>query len=237
MMNEPDTRCYHAWTSSNKQNAKKAHNSIQGHYHSLFEIVYFADGNLIRWAMNPGCLINSKAPAFRYAKGMKPIIGCGVIFSKNGNFLVIPDMHIPYHHQDSVDFLIAVYNKYECVHVLNTGDITDNHAGSFHESETDALSPEDEYKETCSFLQELEEVFPQMDITTGNHDAIPVRKLKSAGLPASMLSDFNHLYGLKGSWLWHDDELKIDTAGGVPLLVPMVLNKHGRWNKTVSGCS
>lgn len=228
-----DTRMFHAWTSSNKQNAKKAHNSIQGHYHSLFEIIYFADGELLRWAMNPGCLIDTHAPAFRYAKGQKPMLGCGVIVSKNGNILVIPDMHVPYHHKDTLDFLCNVYDAYDCEHVINTGDITDNHAGSYHESEVDALNPEEEYYATKKYLQKFQQHFPKMDITSGNHDAIPTRKLKSAGLPTSMLSDFNKLYGLDEGWVWHDNELEIDTAGGRPMLIPMVLKKNGRWDGAV----
>lgn len=215
------------------QNAKKAHNSIQGHYHQKFEISYFGDGQLLRWAMTVGCLIDHKAPAFRYAKGAKPVIGCGVILSQAGNYLVISDLHIPYQHQDALEFLWAVKGRYQCKHILNVGDIVDHHAGSYHESEPDALSAEEEYMEAKKILKKYKQAFPRMEITTGNHDLIPTRKLKTAGLPMTMLDDFNKLYNLGAGWNWHNNEYQFDTKGGTPLLIPMRLNKRGRWDKTL----
>ena len=70
----------------------------------------------------------------------------------------------------------------------------------------------------------------KMIITKGNHDIIPERKLKTAGLPSSMLQDYNKLYDLKDTWVW-TEEHKFDSHGGKPMLVPMILNKHGRWTK------
>ena len=215
------------------QNAKKAHNSIQGHYHSKFEIVYFGDGAELRWAMTVGCLIDHKAPAFRYAKGNKPVIGCGVLLAENGNYLIISDLHVPYHHKDAIRFLMAVRETYDCEHVLCVGDIVDHHAGSYHESEPDALSAEDEYWTARQDLSDIQKHFPEMVITTGNHDLIPTRKLKSAGLPTSMLSDFNQLYGLNDGWKWCDTEYEFEAKGAIPILVPMHLNRRGRWDKKV----
>ena len=220
---------FHAWSASFIQNAKKAHNSIQGHYHSKAAIVYYGDGSLLRWHMTVGCLINHKAPVFRYAKGDKPIISCGVILSELGNFLIISDLHVPYHHEDAFEFLQSVKEAYDCEHILNVGDLVDHHAGSYHENEPDALSAEEEYHKATFYLQELQDIFPQMVITRGNHDDIPTRKLKTAGLPISMLNDFNKLYGLNDGWQWVEGEYAFDTMGGVPILVPMQLDSKGRW--------
>lgn len=220
---------FHAWSASFIQNAKKAHNSIQGHYHSKAAVVYYGDGELLRWHMTVGCLIDHKAPAFRYAKGDKPIIACGVILSDKGNFLVISDLHIPYQHPDALQFLIAVRSSYGCKHILNVGDIVDHHAGSYHESEPDALSASDEYLKAKLDLAMFQKEFPSMVITTGNHDLIPVRKLRTAGLPVEMLSDFNQLYCLKDTWQWVEHEYQFEAGNCVPLIVPMQLDKHGRW--------
>lgn len=225
-----DCRMFHAWSASFIQNAKKAHNSIQGHYHSKAAIVYYCDGSLRRWHMTVGCLIDHKAPAFRYAKGDKPIIACGVILSDRGNFLVISDLHIPYQHPDSFEFLSAVRDAYYCEHILCVGDIVDHHAGSYHESEPDALSASDEYILSRQYLKELQGIFPEMVITRGNHDDIPTRKLKTAGLPMEMLSDFNGLYGLDDGWQWVQGEYEFDTQDGVPIIVPMPLKPSGEWN-------
>lgn len=225
-----DTRMFHAWSASFIQNAKKAHNSIQGHYHSKAAIVYYGDGSLLRWHMTVGCLIDHKAPVFRYAKGDKPIIACGVILSDKGNFLVISDLHVPYQHQDALDFLKAVEECYECEHILNVGDIVDHHSGSYHESEPDALSPSEEYRRAKEDLAGIQVAFPNMVITRGNHDDIPTRKLKTAGLPMEMLSDFNRLYDLNEGWQWIEGEYEFDTGNSVPIIVPMQLTSAGRWN-------
>ena len=226
----------HSVSASTKNNAKAfSHNSIQGHHHSLFEISYYADKAQLRWSMSCGCLQDPNGVSARFAAGAvlkRSILGCGVIKSDQGNILVIPDLHLPYHHQDAFEFLVAVKKKYRCRKVINTGDIFDNHTGSYHESEPDAYDPETEYQLTKDYAQGLQKLFPKMVITSGNHDAIPKRKAKTVGLPSSMLSDMNAIYGLKDSWTWVD-EYYFDSGNGKPALVPMNLNKRGRWDKVV----
>ncbi len=235
VMSRHDTLMTHSVGANPIQNAARySHNSIQGHHHSVFGIAYHADMNNLRWHMSVGCLLDQNSPAARYGKMAvlkRPILGCGVILSDLGNFLVISDLHIPYHHKHSFEFLWAVAAEFKCDHILNVGDVIDHHAGSFHESEPDAYSAEEEYELAKKYAQELEQMFPYMVITTGNHCNIPVRKAKAAGLPMSMLSDFNHLYSLEGGWDWVDIH-KFATKGGTPILVPMTLNKRG-WDKKV----
>jgi hypothetical protein len=198
----------------------------------LFEISYYADINQLRWSMSVGCLLDPNSPAARYASRSvlkRPILGCGVILSSQGNKLVISDMHIPYQHRDAIRFLLAVKKKYRCKQILNVGDLFDHHAGSFHLSETDALDPLTEYRTAKKTAHKLQASFPKMVITAGNHDRIPVRKLQSVGLPEQMLSNYNALYDLKDSWEWLE-RYEFNSGNGKPLLVPMVLTKHCRWN-------
>lgn len=233
-----DTLMIHSISASTKNNAAKfSHNSIQGHHHSLFEIAYARDTNMIRWSMTVGCLMDTNSVAAKYGEGVvlkRPIIGCGVIVSEAGNTLVISDLHIPYHHCDSFDFLETVAYDYDCETILNVGDILDNHSGSYHESEPEALSAEEEYEKGKQYIQELNEMFPVMTITEGNHDRIPKRKLKTAGLPSSMLDDYNKLYELENKWKWTDKHF-FNSHGGQPILIPMVLNKKGRWDRKIQG--
>ena len=65
---------------------------------------------------------------------------------KKQTILLIPDLHIPYHHPDSFAFLDAVKRKYKPTEVINLGDMEDNHAISFHESDADLFSAGDELK-------------------------------------------------------------------------------------------
>ena len=137
---------------------------------------------------------------------------------------------MPYQHPQAFDFLFQLNHVFKFDRILNVGDIYDNHAGSFHTSEPDALNAEDELEEAKVHAKVLQEIFPVMDITKGNHCKIPQRKAKEAGLPTSMLSDFNQIYGTGKGWRWHDNEYYFDTKGAYPFLHPMVLNNKGEWD-------
>lgn len=55
--------------------------AVQGHYHTKFNIQYWANPDNLFFAMNVGCLINQKSLAMNYAKNFKTrfILGCGII--------------------------------------------------------------------------------------------------------------------------------------------------------------
>src|SRR5690606_24638584 len=49
--------------------------------------------------------------------------------------VVMPDLHAPYHHRDSLDFMRMVRDKFLPDLVINLGDEADKHAMSFHDSD------------------------------------------------------------------------------------------------------
>lgn len=215
--------------------ARFSHNSVQGHHHSLFGMERYADKGLLRWSMTVGCLLDPHSPAARYIQRVvlkRPILGVGVILSERGNILIISDLHLPYQHKDAFDFLVALKRRFKFKHILNVGDLYDHHRGSYHESEPDALGEEEEYAAAQKYALELQSVFPKMVITEGNHDCIPQRKLRTVGLPTSVLSDYNKLYGTKPTWIWKREHW-FDSLGGFPVPVPMVLDRRGRWDKSI----
>lgn len=73
----------HSVGSNARSNATRfSFNSVQGHHHSEFGVMYYADNAQIRWHMSTGCLIDISCPAFNYARTAvlrRPIIGCGVL--------------------------------------------------------------------------------------------------------------------------------------------------------------
>lgn len=231
-MSKPDTLMIHSISSNTLNNATKfSHNSIQGHHHSKFGVEYNADKMMLKWSMTVGCLLDLHSPAARYgskATLSRPVLGSGVILG-DINFLIISDLHLPYHHRDAFDFLYALDCKYSFDYILNVGDLYDHHRGSYHESEPDAMGEEEEYIKARESAHELQSIFPSMTITQGNHDAIPQRKLKSAGLPTSIVSDYNRMYDTLDTWEWVDDHF-FDSHNGRPAVVPMKLNKRGRWD-------
>lgn len=212
--------------------AKFSHNSVQGHHHSLFGVQYYADKSSIRWSMSVGALLDPNSPAARYGSKAilkRPILGCGVIIGPKHRYLVISDLHLPYHHPDSFKFLQAVYEKYNCTKVLNVGDLWDHHRASYHESENDAYSEQEEFDLNMKYSHELQEIFPKMVISTGNHDALPKRKAKTLGLSNYMVKDFNSMYNLKKGWQFVTEHW-FETKDSIPIVVPMILKENGKWS-------
>jgi len=119
--------------------------------------------------------------------------------------LTISDMHGPYQHPDSLEFLAALKKKYRPAMAVSLGDLVDNHGISFHDSDPDLDGPGKELKRAQRFCQQLEELFPRMTIIGSNHGDLPLRKFVSHGLPRGMLRPYNEIYGVSPKWRFVDD--------------------------------
>jgi len=121
------------------------------------------------------------------------------------NILCISDMHIPYHHPDSMEFLAALKEIYEPELVVNMGDLVDFHAISFHDSDPDLDSAGAELERAQEYCQVLEEGFPDMVVIGSNHGDLPLRKFLAHGLPRRMLRPYNDIFGVGEGWKFVDD--------------------------------
>ena len=56
-------------------------NTIQGHFHTDFNIQYASSPAKLIWSMQVGCTIDDDSMAFHYnkAQATRPIIGCGIV--------------------------------------------------------------------------------------------------------------------------------------------------------------
>lgn len=124
---------------------------------------------------------------------------------KNTRILVIPDIHAPYHHRDTLKFLKAVKEKIEPTRVIQLGDELDMHAASFHTSDPDLLGAGQELKAGVNFLKELKRLFPVMDILESNHGSMAQRKAKVSGLSKLLIKSPNEAYGIDSNWKWYYD--------------------------------
>ena len=126
------------------------------------------------------------------------------------NCIVISDLHMPYHHRDSLAFLAAIKDVYDIKIAKNVGDIVDNHGSSFHPIEYGTLSTKEEHDRAVRGVQELYDLFPEMTITLGNHCSMTHRKARECGIPLDHIKDYNDIYGTQG-WKWTDrDYFKVD---------------------------
>jgi len=137
--------------------------------------------------------------------------------------LVIPDLHIPYHNPDFLDFIKGVKRKYKCDTIVNIGDFIDHHALSFHDSEPMLQGVTGEWKSVKEYAKEWYRAFPKLTLIQGNHDRIPARQLRKLGMePSIFMKPLKEIYDMPDGWdiqdqividgiLYHHGE----SAGGV----------------------
>jgi len=131
----------------------------------------------------------------------------------NSRILLISDMHIPYHHKDSFEFLSYLKDKYEPTRVISLGDLEDNHSLSYHDSDPDLYSAGHELALARKHIKQLERMFPVMDILESNHGSLAYRKAKTHGFPKHYIKSYNDVLGVGEGWKWHDD-LTITLSNG-----------------------
>lgn len=123
----------------------------------------------------------------------------------NSRILLISDLHVPYHHRDSFEFLLHLKHKYKPTRVICVGDECENQALSYHEKSPELFSAGYELIEAKKYLKELEGMFPEMDILESNHGSLAYRKAKSHGIPKEYLKSYNEILGVGEGWKWHHD--------------------------------
>ena len=123
----------------------------------------------------------------------------------NSRILVISDMHIPYHHEQSLDFLQYLKTKYNPTRVICLGDELDKHSLSYHETDPDLPSAGDELIKSLPVVSKLYKMFPDMDILESNHGSLVWRKAKTHGIPKYYIKSYNDVLGVSSSWRWHFD--------------------------------
>jgi len=124
---------------------------------------------------------------------------------ENQRILLISDMHIPYHHKDSLAFLQYLKVKYKPTRVICLGDLEDKHALSYHDSDPDLPSAGDELSKALPVIAKLHDMFPVMSILDSNHGSLVYRKAKTHGIPKSYIKPYNQLLGVGDGWTWHND--------------------------------
>lgn len=145
---------------------------------------------------------------------------------KFSSILVISDMHIPFQHEDTVEFLAEIKRQYEPDKVVCIGDEVDNHAMSFHDSDPDLLSAGDELETAIEQLQPLYKMFPEMDLVDSNHGSMHYRKGKHHGIPRKYLKSYREVLEAPEGWEWHMD-LKLTCSDGQLVYFHHGLKKNG----------
>lgn len=139
---------------------------------------------------------------------------------------VIPDLHIPGHLDDSLEFIQDTFSDHKVNEIICTGDLVDYHYISPFNNEEDALNSEQEAKATIKELKRWKKAFPEMKLCTGNHDERPERAAKAMGLsPKIFLKSINEIYKLPKTWIWKPR-----------WILDKVLYEHGLGSNGMYGC-
>jgi metallophosphoesterase superfamily enzyme len=157
--------------------------------------------------------------AFKYTTLSKTPHESFIKKSKTGkNVLVIGDLHEPFCLDGYLEHCIKTYSKYKCNEVVFIGDIIDNHASSYHETDPDGYSAGKELKLAIQRIKQWYSAFPKATIIIGNHDRLIMRKAQTAGLSRMWIKDYAEVLGTPG---WNftdsieiDDVLYIHGEGG-----------------------
>lgn len=123
----------------------------------------------------------------------------------NSRVLLVSDMHIPYHHPDTLDFLTHLKEKYKPTRVICLGDEIDHHALSYHDSDPNLYSAGDELDAALPVIEQIHNLFPVMDIVDSNHGSMVWRKAKTNGIPKHYIKSYNDVLGVDDGWKWYFD--------------------------------
>ena len=131
--------------------------------------------------------------------------------SKSGkNVLVIGDLHEPFCLNGYLEHCLETYNKYKCNEVVFIGDIIDNHASSYHETDPDGHSAGQELKLAIQRIKQWYNAFPKATVIIGNHDRLIMRKAYSSGLSKMWIKGYAEVLGTPG-WTF-TESIEIDNV-------------------------
>lgn len=122
-----------------------------------------------------------------------------------GNILIIGDLHAPFILPGYLEWCKKLQQEYNCNKVIFIGDLIDGHSWSYHESDVDGMGVGDELEAAKKQLKLAYKLFPEADITLGNHDLLIARKARTAGLSRHFIKDFNEVIEAPKGWNFSDE--------------------------------
>lgn len=116
-----------------------------------------------------------------------------------------------------VEFLQGVAEKHSVDRIVFMGDVVDWASISYHEKPPGLKDSNAEYKKALKQVAQLRKAFPKADWLIGNHDALGERQMNTAGLPTSLMKDYNTIWEV--DWKVHPRFTK--------LIIDGVIHTHG----------
>ncbi len=121
-----------------------------------------------------------------------------VTSSELSRVLIIGDTHCSSMHPSYVEFLLETADAWNTDRVVHIGDLTDFASISWHRTWQSHSSPSEEFENAKAQVASLVEAFPDAQITTGNHGALPERRAEEIGLPMELFRNPQDLWEAPG---------------------------------------
>ncbi len=116
--------------------------------------------------------------------------------------LVIPDMHCPFHHPDTIEFLKAAKDKFSPDRVICLGDETDQHVLGRWEPDPSGFSAMHEHLKALDALKPIYELFPVVGVCHSNHGERIFKRAYRAGIPQEFIKDYCEFMDSPVGWSW-----------------------------------
>jgi hypothetical protein len=116
--------------------------------------------------------------------------------------LIISDLHAPFHHPASLDFLSQLRRDYKPHHVVCIGDEIDAHGWSVHDRNPDAPGQGDELalaKQTVGYVAKM---FPRVSVCLSNHGQRAARQSLRIGIPSAFVRTLAEVLNTPKGWQW-----------------------------------
>lgn len=120
-------------------------------------------------------------------------------------YLVIPDLQIPFEHEDALKFCLRLKREYRIPedNILCVGDEVDHYFGSLYAKDPDAThSPLSELKATKDAVKRWAKAFPIMRLAESNHGQRWAKRAAEAQIPSQMLRRYQEVLETPDTWKW-----------------------------------
>jgi hypothetical protein len=110
------------------------------------------------------------------------------------------ELHFPFHHPDSFDFLETVSETFKVDTHVCVGDLHDVHANSRHDHDPSGMSAGHELEASIAASEELFTLFPSGKYCLGNHCVRIQKAAFRAGIPGRALKSLQEMYDIPDEW-------------------------------------
>jgi len=120
--------------------------------------------------------------------------------------LIIPDLQIPFHAEDSLEFVKRVAKEIKPDEIYNVGDELDLYFFSLYRKHPEMrLDPLSELAQAKDELKRWYKAFPQMRLATSNHGSRIIKKALDADIPSQLLKSYRQIIDAPSGWRWRDE--------------------------------